>query len=369
MNLIVDAEIYQRQQFGGISRLFTEVLPRMCDLDENLHIRFLIDDRLKQSLPQHSKISHQFLPPISLPMRPQKRWAAVRPKVRRLMWRILIGTGEGKIWHSTYYTRPEKWKGKQVVTIHDMNHEFFPHLFDSSLDQMIRKRKKECIERADALICVSETTKNDVEYFYGMPPNRIEVIPHGVSQVFNTPIKEQQTLRMSKPFLLYVGRRTHNKNFDTLVRAYSSWTRHKDIELAVVGQSWNNAEKQLLKELGLQHSVNLLVGLKDETLSVLYTQALAFIYPSLYEGFGIPLLEAMAAGCPIVASRIPSTIEVAGECPIYFDPLDADDLLLALETVASEGRESERTKLGLERVKLFSWEKAAKKTLKLYKTL
>ena len=101
----------------------------------------------------------------------------------------------------------------------------------------------------------------------------------------------------------------------------------------------------------------------------LYNRALAFIYPSLYEGFGIPLLEAMACGCPIVASRIPSTIEVAGDCPVYFNPNDVEELISALDIIIPEGRNSKRTRSGLERVKKYSWQKTAEQTLEVYHSL
>ena len=101
----------------------------------------------------------------------------------------------------------------------------------------------------------------------------------------------------------------------------------------------------------------------------LYNQAVAFVYPSLYEGFGIPLLEAMTCGCPIVASRIPSTVEVAGDCPIYFDPAEEDDLVNALDIALSEGRNSERVQAGFEKVKSYSWDKTTAQTLQVYRAV
>jgi alpha-1,3-rhamnosyl/mannosyltransferase len=115
--------------------------------------------------------------------------------------------------------------------------------------------------------------------------------------------------------------------------------------------------------------VQVLTDVDDQTLCQLYNQALGLVYPSLYEGFGIPLLEAMACGCPIVASRISSTIEVAGDCPIYFDPTEEDDLLNALDIALSQGRNSERIQTGLEKVKSYSWDKTAAQTLKIYRSV
>jgi len=121
--------------------------------------------------------------------------------------------------------------------------------------------------------------------------------------------------------------------------------------------------------LGIQNRVHLLTDVDDEELCRLYDQADAFVYPSLYEGFGIPLLEAMACGCPVVASRIPSTIEVAGMCPVYFESAEVESLLAAFDMALSEGRDSERVRSGFERVKSYSWDKTAKQTLEVYYVL
>ncbi|MCP4110676.1 MAG: glycosyltransferase family 4 protein, partial [Desulfobacteraceae bacterium] len=168
------------------------------------------------------------------------------------------------------------------------------------------------------------------------------------------------------PFLLYVGDRNHYKNADRLLQAYSVWKHRKKVALVVVGGQWKADEERRLTDLGIQDYVRLFTGINDEELCKLYNQAIAFVYPSLYEGFGIPLLEAMACGCPIVASRIPSTVEVAGDCPIYFEPAEIDDLLNAFDIALSEGRESARVKAGLEKVTSYSWDKTAAQTLEVY---
>jgi glycosyltransferase involved in cell wall biosynthesis len=121
--------------------------------------------------------------------------------------------------------------------------------------------------------------------------------------------------------------------------------------------------------LRIAESVRLWENVDDEHLNRLYNQAVAFVYPSLCEGFGIPLLEAMVCGCPIVASRIPTTLEVAGECPYYFDPGNMDELIAALTAAAANGRTAPSIASGLERATKFSWEKTAQKTLAVYREL
>jgi len=139
--------------------------------------------------------------------------------------------------------------------------------------------------------------------------------------------------------------------------------------MVVIGSEWSLDEMESLRQLDIYDQVLLVNNVDDETLCYLYNTAVAFVYPSLYEGFGIPLLEAMACGCPVVASRIPSTIEVAGDCPAYFDPLETESLVSALDKVLLEGTDSERSLAGLERVKAFSWERTAEQTLEVYHRL
>ena len=127
--------------------------------------------------------------------------------------------------------------------------------------------------------------------------------------------------------------------------------------------------EQRLLDLGVQDNVRLLTNVDDDTLRFLYNRAAAFIYPSLYEGFGIPLLEAMACGCPIVASKIPSTLEVAGDCPVYFEPENVASLVAALDEALIEGTDSGRVQSGLEHVKRYSWERTTKETLEVYRSL
>jgi glycosyltransferase involved in cell wall biosynthesis len=163
--------------------------------------------------------------------------------------------------------------------------------------------------------------------------------------------------------------RSFYKNFYGLLDVYNAWDRRNDVSIVVVGQQWSNDEKRYIKNLDLSKRVHLMTEVDDETLCQLYNQALALVFPSIYEGFGLPLLEAMSCGCPVIASSIPSSIEVAGECPIYFDHLQPASLLNAFDKVFSEGRNSGRTKRGLEWVKRFSWDRTALQTLEVYRSM
>ena len=167
--------------------------------------------------------------------------------------------------------------------------------------------------------------------------------------------------------MLYVGDRTHYKNFRGLLKAYSRWPARRELDLVVISsKGWSDTEWRCLLDLGIARHVCLLTSVEDWELCDLYNQAAALVYPSFYEGFGIPLLEAMACGCPVVASRIPSTEEVAGSCPIYFDARDIESMMAALDVALTEGRNSPRCQRGLARARKYSWDLTARGMLDVY---
>jgi glycosyltransferase involved in cell wall biosynthesis len=285
---------------------------------------------------------------------------------------MALGSAQGRIWHSTYYTALRKWQGPVIVTVFDMIHERFPHLFSGSSNEQLRRQKRRCILRADVILCISQTTQKDVQQFFGIDADRTRVVPLASSEPFRILDKADggSKLPTKKPFLLYVGTgRDNHKNFRVLVQAYRRWPGKDNFDLVVVGKPWSEDEMQHFADIGIMDRVHLLTHVNDEELCRLYNRACAFVYPSLFEGFGIPVLEAMACGCPVIASRIPTTLEVAGDCPVYFDPATPDSLVAAFDKVLSEGRNADRVRVGVERVKRYSWEETARQILEVYREL
>jgi glycosyltransferase involved in cell wall biosynthesis len=343
MRIVVDGVIYETQSHGGVSRVFNEILPRLGNLEPGLNISILSPNVVKQALPNH-------------------------PVIKRASLKDIDTSG---IWHSTYYTQPRSWKGPKVVTVHDMTYEYMEREFNRPSDELFRKQKAQCVRDADAVICVSETTRKRVQEIYRIRPERLWVIPHGVSQSFRLLDTSTSSADdpFKTPFFLYVGGRSKRyKNFMTLIDAYHKWSGNQDVALLVAGKPWTKNEKKKIEHLNLTH-LHLLNDVQDEALCRLYNQAQALIHPSLDEGFGIPLIEAMTCGCPIIASRIPATLEVAGDCPIYFNPNRSDELIQAMDQVIQEGRSSERVKRGFARKEAFGWEKSALQTLDVYQKL
>lgn len=384
MELLVDGIIFQKDPHGGVARLYEEILPLMCDIDPDLRITIFIDGPLRRELPIHAQISVRKAPPVKRTIRVQGVWRRLFYPFRRLAsqaWNITrgawLGRGEGVIWHSTYYTLPQVWEGKQVVTVYDMIYEHYPDLYQDPLDDLARELHRRCIEQADAVICISEATRQDVLHYYPQAAaSKLHVIPLAASPVFRLLSESERSsdppaagMGKEDAFLLFVGSRFAYKNFEGLLEAYSNWPGSDRVKLVVVGALWHTDEIQLLGKLGISGKVFLLSKVDDEALRQLYSRALAFISPSLYEGFGIPLLEAMACGCPVIASRIPSSLEVAGECALYFEPSQPETLLVALDQVLAGNGIPEMVKLGLERARRFSWESTARQTLDVYRSL
>jgi glycosyltransferase involved in cell wall biosynthesis len=371
MEVVVDGLIFDKKFPGGIARIFNEILPRMCMLEDSFSAILISSILCKQNLPNHPRIFHKKYLALDHLLRP--KWFGLKAGLafRSQLQGSLMRDSRDKIWHSTYYTQPHKWSGPTVVSVYDLIYEHYRNYFNTPVDEEVRDCIRKSVLTAQSVICISETTKQDLQQFYDLASEAIHVIPLACSSEFSL-LSEKEILNydsLPKSFLLYIGARALYKNFIAFVEAYSNWDKSKEVALVVVGRGWSPSERKRLDELGVLDKIHLLRKADDKDLCQLYNRALAFVYPSLYEGFGIPLLEAMACGCPIVASRIPSTIEVAGNCPIYFDPQEIESLLSALNVAWSERRHSNRVLRGLEIAKGYSWDRAAQQTLAVYHSL
>jgi glycosyltransferase involved in cell wall biosynthesis len=363
MDLIVDGIIYYYQKYGGISRIFTEVLPQLCNLEPDLNISLLTHPQgSSENLPEHSQIILHSLPNFFRYFRPHRLWNPYYPLLSQLAARSILGCSKGKIWLSTYYTSPICWEGPKVVFVHDFIFEKFRlsyWLNDlSQIDIWIRNKA----------VAIAGATRNDLFDIYDGPRHKTSVVYLAPKPLFTLLDGVQKSFQGK--FILYVGARGHYKDFDTFLRTYAVWPGRFDIELICVGGGkWTEQERQFIVQYGLSNRISLLHHVNDQDLCQLYNEALAFINSSKYEGFGLPLLEAMACGCPIVASRIPSSVEVARDIPFYFTPGNIEELIVALDQVVAKGRTLSRTEEGLALTRQFSWKNTAGKILKIFRSL
>jgi glycosyltransferase involved in cell wall biosynthesis len=374
MKILYDHTVFQFQRYGGISRYFYELITRLStkeDVGINLFQGFHINEYglSEQSQSFDSYWGH--------------KWACKKPAAKYLAYIIFslpnkvlfdhyIGSSDVDIYHPTYYRIDlDKYNRSAIVlTVHDMIHELYPDQFIDS--RFVIKAKEKSINTADLIICVSENTKKDLINIYDVSEDKIKVIYHGNSlPKSNEYIKCSDLEKMysiTKPFILYIGdRRRRYKNFAMVLKTYSTMLSDRFDLVCFGGGDFNTNELKTIKSIKCSGKIINLSG-SDHLLASLYKNAFCFIYPSLYEGFGIPLIEAMGLGCPVVASNTSSIPEVVNKGALLFDPNSEDSLINAIELL--ENNESRREKLinlGFEREKEFSWDKTANETFNVYK--
>lgn len=369
MRIAYDYQIFSSQKYGGISRYFfelTEHIRHQSEIDVSIICPFYTNAYIS-NCSNNLHVSGKKIPKI-------KGTVRVLSGVNNFFSKLAMANFKPDLVHETYYLTNgvAPFGSKVVLTVYDMIHERFPGYF--ATHDSTTQKKAAAIKRADHIISISHNTKRDICDFFDIEEQKISVVHLGFSgfksiqTINNRKIESYE----SRPFLLYVGNRSGYKNFETFVRAVSDSNKlmnEFDI-IAFGGGNFKRNEIQLMSQLGYkQNQVRSSLG-NDNYLGYLYQNAAAFIYPSLYEGFGLPPLEAMENNCPVVASNTSSMPEVIGEAAEFFDPESTEQIRYAIEKVVFS---SERTKqlisLGRERLKQFSWEKCAAETINVYKSI
>ncbi len=248
-----------------------------------------------------------------------------------------------------------------VTTFHDVN---FSTL---NPNERIVKYQKKSLERADKIIAISNNTKKDLVRMFNVPEDKVAVIYHGIIHP-KTFYKEKSLV--DYPYILYVGTRSHHKNFERFVHAFAMLGKeYSDIKVICTFKPFTIQEIELFRKLHVEERFVHFMADENE-INVLYQNALFFIFPSLYEGFGMPILEAMVNHCPVVLSDASCFPEIAQDAALYFDPLQEEDICLKMKYMLEDStfREAMIVKGG-ERVKEFSWEKCAAQHLEVYRSL
>lgn len=215
---------------------------------------------------------------------------------------------------------------KSVVTIHDLIFGLFPHHYPGVDRTVYELKTKFAVNHADVIVAASESTKRDIVATYHTAPERIQVIYQTCDDLFyRQPAPLPETYALPDQFMLYVGSVTERKNLLAVVHAYKHLSESDRIPCVIVGQGKRYAEevKAAIVSDHLEKYFLFLQDVPTEHLPALYAKALLFIYPSLYEGFGIPILESMVVGCPVITSNVSSLPEVGGDAALYFNPADA----------------------------------------------
>ena len=299
-------------------------------------------------------------------------------KINKANSEKLLNSENFDVFHPTYYDDyflEFLDKKPFVLTIYDMTHEIFPEYFP--LRNYEIKNKKILAKKASKIIAISNSTKKDIINFLNIEEDKIVVIYLGCSLVTND--KRYCDLNINtyfnlvpQKYLLYVGSRNGYKNFYYFVRAISQILK-KDKDLYIIcagGGKFNRDEKFYFESLDLQDSLINFEICDDNLLKYLYSKAAAFVFPSLYEGFGLPILEAFSCGCPVVLSNKSSLPEVGGDAAIYFEPKNIKSIIGAVtDVIYNDNLRKELIKKGFEKLKKFSWEKTAIQTRNVYESI
>ena len=283
-----------------------------------------------------------------------------------------------KLVHEPHYVLPPAIRCRSVVTIHDCIHLMFPQYLPSKLAYVYAKGSMwSATRKADRVLTVSEASKRDILRFFDIPPEKVEVIYNAIDERFlgaadaNRMELTRRRYQLDHPFVLYVGNIKPHKNIERLVEAFAIAKRSgpDDLKLIVIGDELSKYPvlRQSVHRHKLDKHVRFLGFQPQETLAAFYRLARAFVFPSLYEGFGLPPLEAMASGTPVITSNVSSLPEVVGDAALLIDPTRPEEIAAAMRRVLTEpSLRDDLRERGLRRVQEFSWDRSIRRVRDIY---
>lgn len=382
MKVLYDHQIFEHQRIGGVSRYFAEIIRHLpFDVSADVSVQYAFNEYLRgMDIPFEWRDQltsyYSFLPKIDFRGKKrlysflQKKYPEKYPDfyaVNQLKTIEKLQKGDYDIFHPTFYGDYylDYLKGKPyVLTVHDMIIELYPEFINSPL---FIKRKKKLVDNAAHIIAVSENTKRDIINVFGTPSDKISVTYHASSLIDGGDAPEN----LPDKYLLYVGdRRLGYKNFIFFIGSIQPLLlENKDLYVVCTGDSFTSDEINYFETLGIRDQLKI-IFVDDNQMFGLYKSAQMFIYPSYYEGFGIPILEAFQAQCPVVLSNASCFSEVAGDAGVYFDPKSPEQLRQSVSSLLNNKQlRQEMTDKGLQRLQNFSWEKSALQTVEIYKEI
>jgi glycosyltransferase involved in cell wall biosynthesis len=361
MKVVFDHQIFCIQHVGGISRYFSNLIQYIntphSGIAGELLVKYTDNVYLKNTRPGIGSVP---------------RWLSknfigkkfILERINRYYTNRWLKQNDFDVFFPTYYDTYFEGKINKpyVLTVHDMTHEYFPALFLKNRDFTLGKKRK-AINHAAHLIAISENTKKDLLKFYDVPQDKITVVHHGMEPTYTT----QQVAGLPACYFLFVGERGMYKNFEVVARALGA-LQNSSVELICTGKPFAAAEMKLLNECGLAARATAM-QVTDAQLNFLYEKSAALVYPSLYEGFGYPLLEAMRANCPVISADSSCLPEVGGNAALYFNPNNAEELKNKMLQVLSlsEKDKAELVAKGRENLARFTMKESMEKTIAILK--
>lgn len=360
--IFFDHQKFSTQRYGGISRYFATILEEIKQQEAYTY-------QLGVLYSQNTYIrgEDQYLPGLmGKKLLGSERRAYL---ANSLYCRHLLDKNDFDVFHPTYYDPYflAKLKKPMVTTIHDMTYERLPEYFWSNDPLTYQKRLS--VERADQIIAISETTRQDLLNYTRVRPEQVKVIYHGID--LHTPLVYEEIPGLPENYLLYVGDRSGYKNFYLFMRAYAV-VQHKYPGLKVVltgGGPMGTGDTEFLKRLQLEEKV-MHIQVSDAQLNYAYRKAALFVYPSLHEGFGLPILEAFKASCPVLLSDTDCFREIGAQGAAFFGPHDLEDLVFKIgEVLSKPSLSAALVAAGNTRLQDFPIDRCITRTLEVYDSL
>lgn len=363
MRVGIDARLYNEK---GLGRYIKNLITNLQKLDkDNIYYIFLLEKDFKEL-----KFSKNFIKVLA-----DFRWYTIKEQTH---FPKILNQYNLDLLHVPHFNVPIFYKGKMVVTIHDLIHQHVDIRSASTHNFLIHKIKKlgykkafgTALKKSSKIITVSKFVKKQLENEWNVPTQKISVTYEGVDESFGK--KESPGIlrenNIKPPYIFYVGNAHPHKNIRELVKVFFELRKkHQYLQLVLSGDDnffWPEIKKEY-KDQNIIYTGKV----SDEELVTLYKNAQAFVTASLEEGFGLPLLEAFALGCPVVSSNMGSLPEVGSDAALYFSPKNQEDMIEKLQKVLNDQKlRKELIEKGKKRVKDFSWEKMAKETLKIYQS-
>nr|WP_315208156.1 glycosyltransferase family 1 protein [uncultured Albidiferax sp.] len=388
MKILYDHQIFEQQKFGGISRYFCEVIEGLSHLGStkvDVSLMYSKNEYIKKSIFSHKANDdpgayENFMPGIDF----KGKWSlyVARNKIRKTVEATAVNKslsiealkgGDYDVFHPTYYDDyflPYMGEKPFVLTVYDMIHEIYPECF--SLADKVSEKKRNLAKMAHKIVAISECTKRDLIRFFGVSSEKIAVTHLASSMHAATGGAALPPFVAALPerYVLFVGARTIYKNFYFFINSMRSLMEaDPTLHIVCTGGPFHKNEKTFFEIHGIANRVHQHAA-SDSELELLYQRALAFVFPSLYEGFGIPVLEAFSNACAVVLARAGSLPEIAGDAAVYFEPKDAQSVHAAMaEVLYQPGRRAELVARGQQRLQQFSWRRTCEETEAVYRSL
>ncbi|GAB4018512.1 glycosyltransferase family 1 protein [Spirosoma migulaei] len=361
--VFIDHQKFSTQKYGGISRYFANIIEGIKhteDITYQLGVLHAKNHYLQnEPLAMKGALSDQIM----------NKHEKLDILANKFYCERILKKNEFDVFHPTYYDPYflNLLKKPLVITIHDLTYERLPEYFWAQ--DPLTQQKRLNIERADAIIAISNTTRKDLLHFFNVDPAKVFTIYHGIE--LDTPLQFQPVPHLPERYVLFVGDRSGYKNFYLFMNAIQPLMLDMpDLNVVLTGGGKVEvADQEFLMRLGLSDRVRH-INATDEQLNYLYQNTQLFVYPSLYEGFGLPILEAFKAKCPILLSDTDCFREVAADAAVYFKSTDLNDLTSKLSsTLADSALRAKLVELGSQRLKSFPLKKSIDKTLDVYRSL